>query len=102
MSRDIEALAKLVGSNFASLDDGWSIYLTPIGEVRDMDGKMIYPADPGRAKLYKKNKEQAPGGGVTREEFDRLSEEILAGKVHIGSNIEMRVKDGGIEFFEIC
>ncbi|MBR4078976.1 MAG: ATP-dependent Clp protease ATP-binding subunit, partial [Christensenellaceae bacterium] len=33
---------------------------------------------------------------------DRLSEEILAGKVHIGSNIEMRVKDGGIEFFEIC
>ena len=76
MSRDIEALAKLVGSNFASLDDGRSIYLTPIGEVRDMDGKMIYPADPGRAKLYKKNKEQAPGGGVTREEFDRLSEEI--------------------------
>lgn len=76
MSRDIEALAKLVGSNFASLDDGRSIYLTPIGEVRDMDGKMIYPADPGRAKLYKKNKEQAPGGGVTREEFDRLSGKI--------------------------
>ena len=33
---------------------------------------------------------------------DKLSEEILEGKVHIGSSIEMRAVNGEIEFFEIC
>jgi hypothetical protein len=33
---------------------------------------------------------------------DKLSEEILEGKVHIGSRIEMRAVNGEIEFFEIC
>lgn len=76
MRREYEALSKLVGRNFAVLDDGISVYLTPDGEIRDVDGKILMAADAGRAKLFEKNLKSGEGGGVSREEFDRLSEEI--------------------------
>lgn len=76
MRRDYEALSKLIGRNFAVLNDGISVYLTPEGEIRDVDGKILMAADAGRAKLFEKNLKSGEGGGVSREEFDRLSEEI--------------------------
>lgn len=80
MRREYEALSKLVGRNFAVLDDGISVYLTPDGEIRDVDGKILMAADAGRAKLFEKNLKSGEGGGVSREEFDRLSEEISGGE----------------------
>jgi hypothetical protein len=76
MRREYEALSKLVGRNFAVLNDGISVYLTPEGEIRDVDGKILMAADAGRAKLFEKNLKSGEGGGVSREEFDKLSEEM--------------------------
>lgn len=63
MKREYEALSRLVGRNFAVLDDGNSVYLTPTGAVRDQDGKELMPAYPGRARLYERNLKQ--GGGAS-------------------------------------
>lgn len=61
MSREYEALSKLIGRNFAVLDDGTSVHLTPDGEIRDVNDKLIMGADEGRARLYEKN---MSGGGT--------------------------------------
>lgn len=55
MRREYEALSKLVGSNHAVLDDGTAVHLTPNGEVRDADNKLLLPAFKGRAELYRRN-----------------------------------------------
>ena len=64
MKREYEALSRLVGRNFAVLDDGNSVYRTPKGAVRDQDGKELLPAFPGRARLYERNLKQGGGTGT--------------------------------------
>lgn len=76
MKREYEALSKLIGKNFAVLEDGTSVYLTPAGEIRNVNDKLLMGADEVRAKLFKKNLQSGGNGGVSREEFERLSEEI--------------------------
>ena len=61
MRREYEALSKLVGKNFAVLEDGMGVYLTPKGEVRDIDGRLLLPELEGRARLFERN--LAGGGG---------------------------------------
>lgn len=69
MRREYEALSKLVGKNFAVLDDGMGVYLTPKGEVRDIDGRLLLPGTEGRAALFEKNLEggndASDSGGVS-------------------------------------
>lgn len=55
MRREYEALSKLVGKNFAVLEDGMGVYLTPKGEVRDIDGRLLLPELEGRARLFERN-----------------------------------------------
>lgn len=55
MRREYEALSKLVGTNHAVLDDGTAVHLTPNGEIRDADNKILLPAFEGRADLYRRN-----------------------------------------------
>lgn len=62
MRREYEALSKLVGKNFAVLEDGMGVYLTPKGEVRDIDGRLLLPELEGRARLFERN---LAGGGTS-------------------------------------
>lgn len=62
MSREYEALSKLIGKNFAVLEDGTSVHLTPEGEIRDVNDKLIMGADEGRAGMYAKNKAREGDG----------------------------------------
>lgn len=72
MKNEYEALAKLNGKNFAVLDDGRGVYLTPTGEIRDTEGMLLMPAFEGRAKLYRMNEQ---GGHV------RMVTEMIPGYV---------------------
>lgn len=63
MRREYEALNKLIGRNFAVLNDGMGVYLTPKGEIRDIDGRLLLPELEGRARLFERNLEGSGGGG---------------------------------------
>lgn len=63
MRRGLEALSKLIGKNFGVTDDGNGVFLTPNGEIRDMDNKLVMPADEGRANLFRENKAIEEGAG---------------------------------------
>lgn len=69
LSKEFEALNNLIGRNTAVLADGRTVYLTPTGEVRDMDTRLLLPASEERAELYKTNEEaskpQEGTGGVS-------------------------------------
>ncbi len=73
MRREYEALSKLVGKNFAVLEDGMGVYLTPKGEVRDIDGRLLLPELEGRARLFERN---LAGGGGTSDAVQYIPQEL--------------------------
>lgn len=93
MKREYEALSRLVGRNFAVLDDGNSVYLTPKGAVRDQDGKELLPAFPGRAHLYERNLKQ--GGGASLPDAAPYQQLVTDGEGKAGWEQRLAWKEGG-------
>lgn len=92
MKREYEALSRLVGRNFAVLDDGNSVYLTPTGAVRDQDGKELLPAYPGRARLYERNLKQ--GGGASLPEAAPYQQLVTDGEGKWVAEDRLAYKEG--------
>lgn len=77
MRREYEALNKLIGRNFAVLNDGMGVYLTPKGEIRDIDGRLLLPELEGRARLFERNLEESGnGGGGTSDAVQYIPQEL--------------------------